>query len=198
MTKNYYQILSIDRNASPSEIKKAYRLLAMKYHPDKNSSPDSQSIFIKITEAYETLIDASKKQEYDYFYDKFIKSTQLTTYEEPIFKEKSNQWEKDGREKATYYSNLSFNDFMKKVFNEAAYHGKYFFNVGCITILFIIGGIWTIIAIPLMLRDGVFDESGGLGILIVIAVAAGLIALGIKVVKNETKDYKDGLKGRKK
>lgn len=63
---NYYKVLEVNDNASPEEIKKSYRKLSMKYHPDKNlGDPSSQEKFQKISEAYETLGNPEKKQEYD-------------------------------------------------------------------------------------------------------------------------------------
>jgi DnaJ-class molecular chaperone len=66
MSESYYNILGIDENASGSEIKKAYRTLSMKYHPDKNPG-DHEAVgkFQKIGEAYETLSDPEKRVEYD-------------------------------------------------------------------------------------------------------------------------------------
>ena len=63
--KDYYQILGIDRGASEAEIKKAYRKLAAKYHPDKPSGDEEK--FKEISEAYEVLSDPEKKQMYDQF-----------------------------------------------------------------------------------------------------------------------------------
>jgi molecular chaperone DnaJ len=64
--KEYYRILGIDRNASSDDIKKAYRKLAMKYHPDKaGSDPEAEKKFKEISEAYETLSDPQKKSSYD-------------------------------------------------------------------------------------------------------------------------------------
>jgi DnaJ-class molecular chaperone len=63
--KSYYEILEVPKNASETEIKKAYRTLSLKYHPDRNKSPDAQSIFQKINEAYETLSDTQKRKQYD-------------------------------------------------------------------------------------------------------------------------------------
>lgn len=66
MSENYYKVLGIEETASKDEIKKAYRSLSFKYHPDKNSnSPESISMTQKLNEAYETLSDEQKKTEYD-------------------------------------------------------------------------------------------------------------------------------------
>ncbi|OCT87408.1 dnaJ homolog subfamily B member 9 [Xenopus laevis] len=65
--KTYYDILGVPKNASERQIKKAFHKLAMKYHPDKNKSPDAEAKFREIAEAYETLSDESKRKEYDQF-----------------------------------------------------------------------------------------------------------------------------------
>lgn len=63
--KDYYAILGVDHTASHPDIKKAYRKLAVLYHPDKNSSSDAKSRFQEINEAYDVLSDAEKKAWYD-------------------------------------------------------------------------------------------------------------------------------------
>jgi molecular chaperone DnaJ len=63
MSKNYYEILGVERNASKSEIKKAFRELAHKYHPDKKGGDEAK--FKEINEAYSILSDDQKRAEYD-------------------------------------------------------------------------------------------------------------------------------------
>lgn len=67
--KDYYQILGVSKNASSDEIKKAYRKLALQYHPDRNKSKEAEEKFKEVTRAYEVLSDSQKKQAYDQFGD---------------------------------------------------------------------------------------------------------------------------------
>jgi DnaJ-class molecular chaperone len=63
--KSYYEILNVPKNATESEIKKAYRTLSLQFHPDRNKSPDARSIFQSLGEAYATLVDSDKRNQYD-------------------------------------------------------------------------------------------------------------------------------------
>ena len=66
--KDYYEVLGVSKNADASEIKKAYRKMAIKYHPDKNpDDKESEAKFKEAAEAYEVLSHAEKKQRYDQF-----------------------------------------------------------------------------------------------------------------------------------
>lgn len=73
MGKDYYKVLGIGRDANETEIKKAYRKLALKYHPDKNKSPGAEEKFKDIAEAYEVLSDPKKKSTYDKFGEEGLK-----------------------------------------------------------------------------------------------------------------------------
>jgi molecular chaperone DnaJ len=65
--RDYYDILGVSKSASAEELKRAYRNLARKFHPDVNRSPDAAEKFKEIQEAYDTLSDESKRRQYDRF-----------------------------------------------------------------------------------------------------------------------------------
>lgn len=65
MSKTYYQILGVDKNSSADEIKKAYRQLAKKYHPDINKDPEAEERFKEIADAYEVIGDDGRRKQYD-------------------------------------------------------------------------------------------------------------------------------------
>ena len=67
--KDYYQLLGVSRDASERDIKKAFRKLAVKYHPDKNKAADAEDKFREIAKAYEVLSDKDKRKRYDQFGD---------------------------------------------------------------------------------------------------------------------------------
>ncbi|MBI4096359.1 MAG: DnaJ domain-containing protein [Candidatus Levybacteria bacterium] len=67
MDKDYYQALGVTKSATADEIKKAYRKLALQYHPDRNKGKDAETKFKEATKAYEVLSDPQKKQAYDQF-----------------------------------------------------------------------------------------------------------------------------------
>lgn len=84
--KDYYKILGVSRNASAEEIKKSYRSLAFKFHPDRNSDPYA-AVFIKeLNEAYGVLGDEQKRNNYNFRFDNktvYYKSTPKSTSQNP-------------------------------------------------------------------------------------------------------------------
>ncbi len=62
---DYYKVLELNKNASIVEIRKSFRALALKYHPDKNKNVGSKEKFMKVVEAYEVLSDSNGKKNYD-------------------------------------------------------------------------------------------------------------------------------------
>lgn len=74
---NYYDILGVSPDASTEEIRKSFRNLALKYHPDKNkNSEESKQKFMKLVEAYEVLSDEQTRRNYDYNAFRVSKKTQ--------------------------------------------------------------------------------------------------------------------------
>jgi DnaJ-class molecular chaperone len=101
--KDYYQILNLSRDASAEDIKKAFRQLAMQYHPDRNpgSVKDSEAKFKEINEAYEVLGDEQRRWQYD----------KLTSYPRgaiPVQDIFSNNMEPDISEILRKYAGMGF------------------------------------------------------------------------------------------
>jgi len=65
--RDFYEVLGVNKNATQAELKKAYRQLALKYHPDRNKAADAATKFKEISEAYEVLSNPEKKQTYDQY-----------------------------------------------------------------------------------------------------------------------------------
>lgn len=67
MGKDFYKVLGVETDSNEDEIKKGYRKMALKFHPDKNSAADAADKFKEIAEAYEILTDPKKRVIYDQF-----------------------------------------------------------------------------------------------------------------------------------
>jgi len=113
--RDYYKLLGLSRNADVNQIKKAYRLNAIKYHPDKNFGDNYfAEKFKEINEAYSTLIDPLKKADYDLIWDKTFDFTENKTNQKSSFSD-STTYKEDNKEEDSYKYNphkpfYSFND----------------------------------------------------------------------------------------
>jgi len=88
--KNYYQILEVEVNASQGEIKKSFRRLAIKYHPDKNPSVHAEELFKEINEAYDVLSDLEKKWVYDN--RTLVDNSQTVQHRDPAYRRRTRPY----------------------------------------------------------------------------------------------------------
>lgn len=128
MIPDYYSVLGISQRATKSEIKKAYRELALKWHPDKNKSPNAHEKFIEINQAYLILFDDEARVKYDLEYDYYFKSDSTDTKStfstepeekvenEPTFRDETlRDWTVNAKQQAEQYATMSFDDFAKMI-----------------------------------------------------------------------------------
>ncbi|KTC84854.1 DnaJ C-terminal domain-containing protein [Legionella brunensis] len=106
--KDYYQIMGLERNASAEEIKRVYRKLARKYHPDVSKEANAEAKFKELGEAYEVLKDPEKRAKYDQ-YGKY-------------WKEQGQGYNTQDRQQHSYHANqeemAGFEDFLNSIFKE--------------------------------------------------------------------------------
>ncbi|MFH1779889.1 MAG: molecular chaperone DnaJ [Candidatus Micrarchaeota archaeon] len=108
MKKDYYDVLGVNNNASLDEIKKAYRALAMKHHPDRNNEKNSEEKFKEVSEAYAILSNTEKRKQYDsYGHSAF----QGVNYED-VFRQADFSSFED------LFENMGFTGFGGGVFND--------------------------------------------------------------------------------
>lgn len=106
--RDYYEALGVKKNASQDEIKKAYRKLARKYHPDVNpDDPNAEEKFKEINEAYQVLSDSDKRQKYDRFGSQYKQYQQTGGRPEDF---DWSQWAAQGRPGGAQYRTVSQED----------------------------------------------------------------------------------------
>lgn len=116
MVPNYYLRLNLSQTATKEDIKKAYRKLALLYHPDKNKDTDAHQKFIEINEAYLILNDVEARSRYDIEYYLYYgrKNTVQhdTDNKDSIFQDDNlNKWSKNAKEQAEVFSTMSYEKF---------------------------------------------------------------------------------------
>jgi len=125
MIPNYYKTLQVNRNATKEEIKKAFRKLALEWHPDKNKHPNAHNKFIEINEAYLILTDDEAKAKYDREYDLLFASVEVdnkkysnesesyySAPKQPYYNDPDlNNWSNSAKKQAEKYAKMSFSDF---------------------------------------------------------------------------------------
>ncbi len=120
--KDYYKMLGIDRKAAPDDIKKAYRQLARKYHPDINKEKGAEAKFKEINEANDVLSDAEKRKAYDEFGADWQQGQQ---FKPPPDWNKSHQFRQRAQQTndASEFGGGGFSDFFEELFRGRAQQG---------------------------------------------------------------------------
>lgn len=124
--KDYYQTLGIDKKASQEDIKKAYRKLAVKYHPDKNpGNKTAEEKFKSISEAYEVLGDPEKRKQYDKLGANW-KQYQQAGYEQGRYGGggRSKTYSYGGRDDSDFFNASGFSDFFESFFGRGSQFGS--------------------------------------------------------------------------
>jgi curved DNA-binding protein len=111
MAKSLYETLGVSENATIDEIKKAYKKLAKKYHPDINKSPEAEEKFKEINAAYEVLGDPEKKAKYDQFGDNMFGGQSFSDF-------------------AHSHGGVDLNDILNEIFGKAGFGGSGFNSSG--------------------------------------------------------------------
>ncbi len=113
--KDYHKILGLNKEAGPEEIKRAYRQLAKKFHPDINKAPDAHDQFIKITEAYEILINGVL---HEYYFHR------ETTRDPGFMRAQFEKAREEARESARHFASMKYEKFIREqeAFKKSGWH----------------------------------------------------------------------------
>ncbi len=172
---DYYSILQLDRNATIDDVRRAYRKLAQKYHPDVSKLPDAQEKFIAITEAYEYLTRKLKLQEQNQSssYEKQTTNREAQTIiDEWLAKERERI-----RSRARMHASMRFNQFRKTPYYKATETKQ----IQIISILAIIVGIFVIFG-SILGANKVISENEKLDTISYIGASVMITIVGIILV----------------
>jgi len=204
MIPNHYKTLGLKRNATREEIKKRFRQLALKAHPDLNKSNDAHEKFIEINEAYLILSDEDARAKYDIEYSYYFTDEPESNWSDfqnasgheqsqdaqkastneskPQFEDEDlNQWSRNARKQAESFAKMAFNDFANLISGMVKETG---FQLGN----------------ALLVMLGAFLIFGG-GVAIIFGIASGNIAnaflgivllpIGIILYNYSTKNFEN-------
>jgi len=119
--KNYYEVLGLAEGASRAQIKKAYILLAKKYHPDSSEEENATEIFADISEAYAVLYDTEKRKEYDEQLEQYRNGINI---EEEKREEKFNAYLNKAKKKIMRNNYIEAKRFLDKIYEHLKYSGR--------------------------------------------------------------------------
>lgn len=115
---DHYAALGLRHEATPDEIRTAYRRLAKEYHPDVSRLPDAHQRFVRITEAYEVLSNPAKRLRYDLTRHS-PSPRRAAPREEPRYERDVNRYQREARARAEQFSRMKYEDFDAQYFDTA-------------------------------------------------------------------------------
>lgn len=115
---DHYAALGLRHEATPDEIRTAYRRLAKEYHPDVSRLPDAHQRFVRITEAYEVLSNPAKRLRYDLTRHS-PSPRRAAPREEPRYERDVNRYQREARARAEQFSRMKYADFDAQYFDSA-------------------------------------------------------------------------------
>lgn len=177
MTKDYYSVLNILNNSTKEEIIKAFRELAKKYHPDKNSSPSAPDKFREIFEAYEILKNDEKRKIYDQYWNATFnrKVANIETDFESEFKEQKEY----AGQTAEKYSKMPYEDFIDSALFNIKFVMQKTPTLGGIILVFLVG-LSFLFLLPLLIDSNNDGGSRVLAVLFILGIAGAFIYVAIK------------------
>jgi curved DNA-binding protein CbpA len=131
MFPDYYKILGLKQSATREDIKKAYRKLALEFHPDVNKSPDAHQKFIEINEAYLILYDEEARAKYDIEYNYIYSEGKEKYHDEYEYSNNSHERQQANQEKTKQkgpFKDYDLNDWAKKAKNQGAEYAQMAFE----------------------------------------------------------------------
>lgn len=185
MFPDHYKTLGIKFTASKLEIKKAYRKLALTYHPDRNKSPNAHKEFISVNEAYLLLSDTEARAKYDKAYTNHFKEQQehQEYFNQESFEDEDlNAWSKNAKEQAEVFAKMTFEHFANLIVGTVKETG---FQLGN-SILVMLGAFLTISGIFNLIF--VFSAHGAVENIFISIIT---IPLGLFISNIANKNYEN-------
>jgi len=189
--KNYYSLLGIDTSATKDDVKKNYRLLATKFHPDKNSDPAAATKFIAITEAYDVLSNRKSRAQYDLARWQGLKQAKEArdTFETVVPPRVSLRTRRNEEQRIRGMAYQKLKGVTQKkiqlVVESSRIVSRYIFHILGLALFLVIG--YSVLGnVPTALNNGLSDK---IGICIYLMIIGGLLFLIIKsAILNFKKD----------
>lgn len=165
---DFYSILEISPEASSDEIKKSFRRLAKKFHPDVNHDPEAESMFKLIYIAYDILKDNYKRQLYD----------ELQQLKRMELQGRMRRWHSQANRQATEYAKMEYEEFEESLLSKISFHSTQFLALLFAFVLLCMGFIGLLLGAYFIFKS---DFNGAItAAFFLIAFASGFLWLGIK------------------